>query len=129
MDDLQTGRSLGDIVSDVVVDAQNLIRGEVALARAELDQKLEHAIAGLVWTFGGMFVAFAGFIVILMAAVYALTYVIPAWAASLAIGCLITAIGAGFTFYGIRMLSLQRLTPERTAANLQRDAQLVKEHV
>jgi predicted phage tail protein len=76
-----------------------------------------------------MFVGFAGLIVILMAAVYALTYVIPAWAAALAIGVLIAVIGAGLTLSGIKMLSLSKLMPERTTRNVRQDAHLVKEHV
>ncbi len=86
MDDVRTLRPLRDIVGDVAQDAQALIRGEFALAKAELNQTLQRAILALVWVFGGMFVGFAGLIVLLMAAVDALTYVIPVWAAALAIG-------------------------------------------
>jgi uncharacterized membrane protein YqjE len=129
MDDVRTVRPLRDIVGDVALDAQELVRGELTLARVELDRKLDRAIVALVWVFGGMFVGFAGLIVILMAAVYALTYVIPAWAAALAIGVLIAVIGAGLTLSGIKMLSLSKLMPERTTRNVRQDAHLVKEHV
>jgi uncharacterized membrane protein YqjE len=129
MDEVRSVRPLRDIVGDVALDAQELVRGELTLARVELDRKLDRAIVALVWVFGGMFVGFAGLIVILMAAVYALTYVIPAWAAALAIGVLIAAIGAGLTLSGIKMLSLSKLMPERTTRNIRQDAHLVKEHV
>lgn len=129
MDDLGGARSLRDIVGDVAQDAQLLVRGELALARVELDRKLERAIIALVWVFGGMFVGFAGLIVLLMAAVYALTYVIPAWAAALVIGILIVAIGAGLGWTGIKMLSLSKLMPERLTRNVGQDARLVKEHI
>ncbi len=129
MDELVGVRSLRDIVGDVAQDAQLLVRGELALARVELDRKLEHAILALVWVFGGMFVGFAGLIVLLMAAVYALTYVIPAWAAALVIGVLIVAIGGGLGFMGVKMLSLSKLTPERVTRNVGQDARLVREHV
>lgn len=128
MDEIRP-RPLRDIVGDVALDAQELVRGELKLARVELDRKLDRAILALVWVFGGMFVGFAGLIVILMAAVYALTYVIPAWAAALAIGVLIAAIGGGLTLSGVKMLSLSKLMPERTTRNIGEDAHLVKEHV
>lgn len=129
MDEVRTVRPLRDIVGDVALDAQELVRGELTLARVELDRKLDRAILALVWVFGGMFVGFAGLIVILMAAVDALTYVIPAWAAALVIGVLIAAIGGGLTLSGVKMLSLAKLMPERTTRNIRQDAHLVKEHV
>lgn len=122
-------RSLGELVAEVAQDAQDLVRGEIALARAELDRKLHSAIMALVWTFGGMFVGFAGLIVILMAAVYALAYVLPMWAAALIVGVIIAAIGGGLTLTGVRMLSPSNLAPQRLTRNLGRDARLVKEHV
>ena len=122
-------RPLTDILGDVVRDAQHLIRGETALLRTEMDRKLQTAIMQLVWVFGGMFVGFAGLIVLLMAAVYALTYVIPAWAAALIVGLIIIAIGGGLTMNGIKNLKPSEIAPTRTADNVSRDAQVVKEHI
>lgn len=129
MDDMSPGRSLRDIVADVAHDAQQLVRGELALARVELDRKIEQLVIALVWVFGAMFVGFAGLIVLLMAAVYALTYVIPAWAAALVIGVLIIAIAGALGLTGIRMLSLQKLVPWRVTRSVEKDAQMVKGHI
>lgn len=122
-------RSLRDILADVIHDAQDLIRGEMTLARAELDRKLQTAVMALVSTFGGMFVAFAGLIVLLMAVVDALEYVIPPWAAALIVGLVILAIGGGLTLMGVKKLKPSNLTPERTVESVSRDARLVKEHI
>ncbi|MEO8715592.1 MAG: phage holin family protein [Acetobacteraceae bacterium] len=129
MDDVSNGRSLRDIVADVAQDAQQLVRGELALARVELDRKIERAIVALVWVFGGMFVGFAGLIVLLMAAVDALTYVIPAWAAALVIGVVIVAIGGFLGVTGVRMLSLTKLVPWRVTRSVGKDAHMVREHI
>jgi hypothetical protein len=129
MGDTVEPRSILELVGGIAQDAQDLVRGEIALARAELDRKLERVIVALIWTFGGMFVGFAGLIVILMAAVYALAYVIPTWAAALAIGVLIAVIGAGLSLTGIRMLTPANLAPHRLVRSIGRDARLVKEHV
>jgi hypothetical protein len=40
----------------------------------------------------------------------------------------IVVVGAALSRSGLGMLSLKALTPERTAANLQKDAHMVKEH-
>ena len=129
MDDLGGMRTLRDIVTDVAQDAQQLVRGELALARVELDRKLERLVMALVWVVGGMFVGFAGLIVILLAAVDALAYVIPHWAASLIVGIIIVAVAAGLGLAGVRMLSLSKLMPTRVTRNIRQDAHVVKEHI
>ena len=120
--------SLREIVGGVASDAQSLVRGEIALARAELDQKLERMVAALIWTAGGALLAFAGLVEILQGVAAALRWVVPVWAAFVIVGVVIVVIGALFARSGIAMLSLKTLTPNRTAANLQKDARVVKEH-
>ena len=104
------------------------MQGEIRLARAELDQKLDRVIMAAIWLIGGALVAFAGLVVILQGVAAALALVLPTWAASLIVGFLIVALGAGFARSGLSMLSLKTLTPDRTAASLQKDARIVKEH-
>lgn len=120
--------SLREIVGGVASDAQSLVRGEIALARAELDQKLERMVAALIWAAGGALLAFAGLVEILQGVAAALRWVVPVWAAFVIVGVVIVVIGALFARSGIAMLSLKTLTPNRTAANLQKDAHVVKEH-
>jgi hypothetical protein len=128
MSDTRSARPLRAIVGDVAQDAQFLVRGELELARLELDSSLNRAVLGLVRVFGGMFVGFAGLIVILMAAVDALTFVIPAWAAALVVGVLIAAIGGLLTMTGLKSLKLRNVAPQRTMRNVRQDAQLVQDH-
>jgi hypothetical protein len=134
MDDLglaredRNARGLGELLRALAIDAQDLVRGEIALARAEMDSKINRAMMALVWTMGGMLLGFAALVIILMAGVDALTPVMPVWAGSLLVGVVVALIGALIARSGIRMMSLERLTPQRTARNLQADARLVKEH-
>jgi len=122
------GHSLGDLIGSLAGDIQDLVKGEMRLARAELDQKLERVIMAAIWLVGGALVAFAGLVVILQGVAAALALVLPTWAASLIVGLLIVAVGALFARSGLAMLSLKTLTPDRTAASLQKDARIVKEH-
>jgi Putative Actinobacterial Holin-X, holin superfamily III len=124
----QDTQSLGDVVGGLAADAQALIRGEIALARAEFDQGVHRMIKALVWLMGGALFGFAGLVVVLQGAAFALAIVIPAWAASLAVGIVIVIIGALFARAGLSRVSLRALAPERTAANLEKDAQVIKEH-
>jgi uncharacterized membrane protein YqjE len=119
---------LGDILGSLATDLQDLVRGEIKLARAELDQKLDRILMAAIWLLGGALVGFAGLVVILQGAAAALALVLPTWAASLIVGVVIVIVGAIFARSGLAMLSLKTLTPERTAANLQQDVRVVKEH-
>ncbi len=101
----------------------------MALARIELDRKLERVITAAIWLVGGMVVGFAGLVVILLAAAAALAIVLPAWAALLIIGVLIVAVGGGLAYTGIKMLSLSGLKPDRLVRNVSQDARVVKEHI
>jgi len=85
-------------------------------------------IMAAIWLLGGALLAFAGLVVLLqgIAAILALT--MPPWLALLIVGVIIVGVGATFAKSGIAMLSLKMLSPDRTAANLQKDAQLLKEH-
>ena len=121
--------SIGELIGSVAKDVQDLVWGEVRLARAELDQKLHRVIMAAIWLVGGALVAFAGLVVILQGIALALALVLPAWAAFLIVGVAIVAIGALFARSGLAMLSLKALSPDRTIASLQKDTRVVKEHI
>lgn len=120
--------SLGEIASGLASDVQELVRGEIALARSEFDQKLHRVIIAAIWLLGGALVGFAGLVVVLQGIAAALALAIPTWAASLIVGVVIIVVGAAFAKSGLGMLSLKALTPDRTAASLQKDAHMLKEH-
>ena len=119
---------LGELLGNVATDIQDLVRGEVRLARSELDQKLDRVIMAAVWLLGGALVAFAGLVVVLEGGAAALALVLPQWAASVIVGVVIVIVGTLFARSGLAMLSLKTLTPDRTVASLEKDARVVKEH-
>ena len=93
---------LGKLLGNVATDIQDLVRGEVRLARLELDQKLDRVIMAAIWLLGGALVAFAGVVVILEGGAAALALVLPQWAASVIVGLAIVIIGALFARYRAR---------------------------
>lgn len=119
---------LGELLGKVATDIQDLVRGEVRLARSELDQKLDRVALAAIWLFGGALVAFAGLVVVLEGGAAALAMVLPQWASSVIVGVIIVIVGALFARSGFAMLSLKTLTPDRTVASLEKDARVVKEH-
>ena len=121
------GGGLGDLLGNLIADVQTLVRGEIKLARAELDQKLDTLLVSAIWLIGGALVAFAGLVVLLQAIVALLAYVMPVWASFLVVGVVIVVIGALVARSGLSALSLKTLTPSRTVANLEQDIRVVKE--
>ncbi len=120
--------SLGEIIGGLATDIQDLVRGEIALARSELDQKFERVTVAAIWLVGGALFAFAGLVVFAQGIAAALALVLPTWAAALIIGVAIIIVGVVAARSGLAMLSLKSLTPDRTTASLQKDARVVKEH-
>jgi uncharacterized membrane protein YqjE len=122
--------SIGELLAGLARDVQQLIRGEIALGRAELDEKLQRMMRSAVWLLGGALLGFSGLVVLLegVAGILASTLVIPPWAAALIVGVVIMALGAAFAYSGLAAMSLKKLAPERTVTNLQKDVQVIKEH-
>ena len=121
--------NLAPLLGSIAQDIQDLVRGELQLARAEIDQKLHRIIIAAVFLLGGALVAFAGLVVVLQGVAAALALVLPVWAASLIVGVVIVAVGALFARSGLGMLSLKALTPTRAADSLQKDVGVLKEHI
>ena len=122
-------QGIGGILGSLALDVQDLVRGEIRLARAELDQKLQRVLVAAIFLLGGALVAFAGLVVFLQGIAAALALVLPTWAASLIVGLLIVVVGGLFARSGLSKFSLKTLTPERMASSLQKDARVLKEHI
>lgn len=127
--DLRGSGSIGEIASGLAGDIQDLVRGELALARAEIDQKIHGLITAAIAAVGGALVAFAGLVVLLEGGAVLLAKWLPTWAALLIVGIVIVLVGGLIARGAIARLSLQNIKPERTIASVQRDAHIVKEHI
>jgi uncharacterized membrane protein YqjE len=122
--------SIGELLAGLANDVQQLIRGEIALGRAELDEKLHRVLRSAIWLLGGALLGFAGLVLLLegVAGILAISIPIPAWAAALIVGAVIILIGVALAWSGMAAVSLKNLAPDRTVENLQKDVQIVKEH-
>lgn len=119
---------LGGIVGGLATDLQALVRGEIALARAEMDQKFHRAVAAGTWVFGGALLGVAGLVIALEGVASLLALAVPAWIASMVVGLVVIVAGGVLIKSGLGMLSLISLTPDRSVASLQKDARIVREH-
>lgn len=126
--DPRATHSIGEIATGLAGDVQDLVRGELALARAEFDAKLQGLVAIAISVVGGALVAFAGLVVLLEGGAGILALWLPAWAALLIVGVVIVLVGGLIARGALARLSLKSIKPERTIASVQKDATLIKEH-
>lgn len=130
MDDTTTRRrGIGELIGDVGRDLTRLIRDEVQLARAETGESVNSIIMALVTIAGGIAFALAALIILLQAIVVALSEVWEPWVAALVVGLGAAIIGLILVMSGQNRLKAANLMPSRTARNIQRDADAVREHV
>jgi Putative Actinobacterial Holin-X, holin superfamily III len=126
-------RSIVRLLTDLSTETTALLRGEIDLAKAEISEKVSQAAMAVAALAAGALVLFAGFLVLLDAAVFGLgrvlePYGLPALAALIvAIGTMI--VGLIILLIGRSALKAENLAPRRTAESLRRDREFVKEQV
>lgn len=124
-------KSLATLFSDLTRDTVELIRQEIALARAELSEKVSTAQGALSSMAIGAAVLLAGLFLLLQAAVQGLALVLPPelapWLAPLLIGLAVILIGWGMLRAGRSQLDPGNLAPHRTMESLRRDKAVVQE--
>jgi hypothetical protein len=129
----QDGRTLPGLFSDLWRGTATLVHEEVELAKADMSEKVTQAAhaTGAIAVGGG--IAFAGFLVLLLAAANALAMVLPIgmapWLAPLIVGGVVLIIGLIAISSGRSKLKAGNLQPTRSMQSLRRDQQLVKEHL
>lgn len=119
-------RSISALVSDIVGDLQEIVRGEVRLAKAELREELGKAKRGAILLVVGGLVVMAGLGCLLLAAIYGLATVWPPWAAALAVGGAVALIGALLALSGRKQIGAVELPPQKTAASVRENLQWAK---
>lgn len=121
-------RSFSDVLQDIVRNLQDIIRSEVRLAKTEVREELTKARLGALMLSGGVLAGIFGIFFVLLAAVYALSYVVPNWFASLIVA-IVLALGAGVAISsGLRQV--KRVDPApKTNESLKENIEWAKQQV
>jgi Putative Actinobacterial Holin-X, holin superfamily III len=110
---------LKDALVELWQNMEKLMRQEVALASAELDQKAQQLKTELVAVAIGAALLLAGSLALVATLVLVLDLVMPAWAAALVTGA--ATAGAGFALIKSKKPSVADLKPDRTIRSLEKD--------
>ncbi len=126
VDPQRDGRSLAELVSVLTSDLATLVRRESELVRTELGEKLQAAGRAVGEVAAGGILVLAALLVLLQALVLALARVMdPIWA-SLLVGVGVAGLGVWLVRTGMKMMSPEHLSPDRSARQFQKDADLMK---
>lgn len=120
--------SLGELVMSLTDDLSTLVRREVDLAKAELQENVQQgAQAGGMIAAGGM-VAYAGLLLLLVALAIALgEWWNNYWLGSGVVGLVTALFGWSILNYGKGQLKHVSLVPHKTLSAIGRDAKMAKE--
>ena len=123
-----TIRDTPTLVGEALTQVSNLVRGELDLFRAEIDENVRRAVVAVGLIVAAIVLALVALNVLSAAMVAALINLgIPDGWAALIVGVVLAVIGFAMLSKGVSDLKLNALAPSRTAKNVRRDTDAVKE--
>jgi uncharacterized membrane protein YqjE len=120
--------SLGELVTQLTEQTSRLVRSEMQLAQAEMQEKAKNAGVGAGLFGAAGIVALYGVGALIATVILALSLVLPAWAAALIVTVVLFAIAGVVALTGQKRVS--RATPpapQQTIDSVKRDIETVKE--
>ncbi len=112
---------LGSIVSGIVKDLQEIVRGEVKLAKTEIREDVSAMGKGAASIAAGGIVAFVGFVFLMLRATFVLSKWVEMWIAALILAVALLLIGAILAMSGKKKLSASSLKPTESMESLKED--------
>ena len=122
-------RSLGDLFTELAIETGTLVRQEIALAQAEITEKVAKAGKDLGYLAIGGAVGYAAMLAIIAAVILLLAQFIPAWAAALLVGIVIG--GAAYFMITSALAELKKTDPlpRETIETIKEDAKWLKKEM
>jgi uncharacterized membrane protein len=116
------GRSIGDVLKDIGGSIQDIVRWEIKLAKIEVADSARRARSSSIMLAGGGLLGIFAIGFLLLAAMFALEIVLPAWLAALIIGALLClGAGVGLSIGRERLKAIQ--APHKTMQTVREDLQ------
>jgi len=126
---MSDNRSIGDLFAELARDAGSLVRQEIRLATTEMSEKASRLGRDAAIVAAGGLVAYAGFLLILLAAVVALANVMPLGLAALVVGLVVVIVGYVLVQSGLSALRRLSLTPRETVESLKENGEWASQHL
>jgi len=121
-------RSFSDVLHNIIRNVQEIVRSEVRLAKAEIQEEAVKTKTSILWLGAGVLTGIFGVFFLLFTTVYALAIVLPMWAAALIVGLALSIVAAMTLSAGVRRFKLIHPAPERTLESIKENVEWAKQH-
>jgi uncharacterized membrane protein YqjE len=123
------GRTMGEVLQDIVANIQEIVRSEFRLAKVEVQEKTAKAVHSSIPVVIGVLLALYALGFILLAAVHALTIVVDAWLAALIVGFVLLVISMILVSVGRKRFKQVKVVPEKTVGSMKENVQWAKHQI
>ncbi len=120
-------RPLGELLSDVTAQLQQLVRKEIELGRAEIKQEVDKAVKAVAAFAVAAVLGLLAAIALVLAAGWGLAEVVPEGVAFLIVGVLLLAVAGGLAAAGKKKVAQVNPVPERTVETVKEDVETAKD--
>ena len=121
--------SLGTLLSGILKDLQDMVRGEIQLAKTELREDVGAMGKGAGALAAAALFGLTGFIFLMLGATYLLNKWVQMWIAAGIVALALLLIAAILAASGRRQLSAAQLKPEQTIESLKEDKEWAKQQI
>jgi xanthine/uracil permease len=133
------GRTATDLIRELRDETIHLFHQEIELGKTEISEKISRVTRNGVYAAVGAAIAFAGVVVLLLAAVAGLYVVLlsfteisnemAVWLSPLIVGTIVAVVGYAFIQKAMSTFKHETPVPERTVESLKQNKQWIKEKV
>jgi uncharacterized membrane protein YqjE len=124
----QNGRSMTEILQDIIADIQEIVRSEFRLAKVEIQEETAKVTRSGVPLIVGLILGLYGLGFLLLAAVHALSLIVDAWLAALIVGFGVGVISLILISVGRNRLKGVKV-PEKTIGTVKENVQWAKHQI
>jgi uncharacterized membrane protein YqjE len=120
-------RTVSQVLQEILLNLQEMVRSEVRLAKVEIREELKQAAVAGAWIAAGAVGVVTAWIFLMWALAYALATAMSMWTATLLVGVVMAVAGALLMIGGIRRARRIQPSPERTLKSVKENLEWMKQ--
>ncbi len=123
-----TERTIGQLVADATHDLEGIVRGEIALAKAEVTSGAKVIGKGAGLLAGAAFLGLMGLVFVLHGLSWVIAEWLPVWAGYLIVAGVLLLVAAVLGLLGKKALESAKPKPDRAIDQAQQTIETIKTH-
>ena len=123
------GRTMSEVLQDIVANIQEIVRSEFRLAKVEIHEETTKAVRSSIPLVIGVLLSLYALGFILLAVIHALSMVVDAWLATLIVGVGVLVISMILVSVGRNRFKQVKVVPEKTVVTVKENVQWAKHQI